>query len=232
MVLPIHAENIVIFAASSLKDAIDEIYAGQEIFVTYGGSGQLARQLEFGAQGDIFLSANPEWAEYVTENMDYIERQSLLSNALIFIGHDARLMADLEKYQDKPEQAAEIFEAALSQSIIALPNPDFVPAGQYAWEAMQSLGVNESALKTVIPTQNVRAALRLVELGEADFAFVYQSDIALTPEKFAKFLIPQSWYSPIDYDAVLLTEKGRTAYEALENSDEIFRKYGFIIHGE
>ncbi|MEM8797454.1 MAG: molybdate ABC transporter substrate-binding protein, partial [Pseudomonadota bacterium] len=171
------AERTIVFAAASLKTALDEIASayreetGVRIVPSYAGTSILARQIQQGAPADIFISANTEWMDWLAEQ-DAIQPDSridLLSNDLVLIASEKERASI---------SFAEGFDLAgyLGDRRIALALVDAVPAGIYAKAALTSLGQWESITPKAAQTDNVRAALRLVATGEAALGIVYGSD--------------------------------------------------------
>ncbi|MEJ0022670.1 MAG: molybdate ABC transporter substrate-binding protein [Alphaproteobacteria bacterium] len=172
------AKPLVVYAASSLTDAMKEIgplykAAGHlEPVFSYGASSALARQIEQGAKADVFASADEPWADYLAERklIDPATRASLLSNTLVLVSPT-----------DKPLKVKKIAKgfnlaAALGDGKLAMADPDSVPAGKYGKAALENLGVWASVENKVARAENVRAALRFVETGDAAAGIVYATD--------------------------------------------------------
>ena len=206
------AETITVFAAASLKEALDaavkpfESTTGHKVVVSYGASGALARQVEAGAPAAIFLSADLEWIDYVESRALAIEgtRVSLLGNALVLIA-PARSATTLKIVPGFD------LAAALAGGRLAIANPISVPAGRYAKAALVSLRAWQSVEMRIAPTENVRAALALVSRGEAPLGIVYRTD-ALA-EKNVRILdtFPAASHPPITYGLILLRNAGPAA---------------------
>jgi molybdate transport system substrate-binding protein len=172
-----HAETITVFAAASLKEALDaavkpfESSTGNKVVVSYAGSNALARQIEAGAPATLFISADLEWMDYVQKLGRVVAgtRRNLLGNDLVLVAPAASPVFlkitpgfDLAK--------------ALGGGRLALANPAAVPAGKYARTALISLGAWAGVEKHVAPAENVRAALALVSRNEAPLGIVYRTD--------------------------------------------------------
>ncbi|WP_175578912.1 molybdate ABC transporter substrate-binding protein [Croceibacterium ferulae] len=158
-----------VLAAASLQEALSDAgkawtAAGHPApRLSFAGSSALARQVEAGAPADLFISADEQW-------MDYLAERGLLrpgTRRLIATG-DLVLVAPLSS------DAAGI--TALNQGRLALADPDAVPAGRYAKAALQNLDLWAGVASRVVPAENVRAALALLERGEVPLAIVYASD--------------------------------------------------------
>ena len=161
----------VIFAASSLTEytsVLAKAYrkeTGESIQLSLAASSTLALQIEAGAPADLFVSANQDWSHFLENKL---ERKPLvrpyLGNQMVLVGKKG--MALPEHIRDwKPNKGR-----------IAIGNPEHVPAGQYAKIGLNALGLWEQVAPRMVPTANVREALRLVMIGEADWALVYSSD--------------------------------------------------------
>ncbi len=217
--------EITVFAAASLRGALDEVNTSysDDITVSYASSATLARQIQNGAPADIYISANPSWMQ-VLQNESLVQNppaEPLFSNQLVVIGTkpDADFkLANLPNLLDPARLALGITKA--------------VPAGIYAKEALTSLGVWQDTAPFTVQTDNVRAALRLVALGEVDYAIVYQTDALQEPRVHVLAHIPQSAHAPILYPAGQIADTDQAAqYLAFLHSPKaqaIFAEYGFV----
>ena len=176
---PAAAERAVILAAASSAHAIDEVIgqfdAGPEdrVVASYAGTSALARQIESGAPADIFLAANAAWMDHV-EALGLIEpgsRQALAGNRLVFVTGKS----DMTPFEPSPSLD---LGALLAGGRLAIGNPDHVPAGIYARQALEALGLWPGAKERLAPAADVRAALVLVARGEAPLGIVYATDVA------------------------------------------------------
>ena len=229
------AQNVTVFAAASLKEALDEeagrfkADTGQHVIVVYGASSALAKQIEAGAPAALFISADLEW-------MDYLEQRSLLvpGSRAKLLGNSLVLIAPAKSSASLKIAPGFALAAALGAEKIAIANPDSVPAGKYAKEALQSLGVWSGVEKQAVRTENVRAALALVARGEAAFGIVYRTD-ALA-EKAVRIVdaFPESTHAPIVYPMAVVKSGNSRAAAALadflrsEAARAIWSKHGFV----
>ena len=174
------ADEVVVFAAASLANALAEIEVGFEaatghdVQVSLAGSSALARQIEQGAPADIFLSASTEWMD-VIEAAGLIEagtRLYLLGNTLVLIGQGGAAPFAIEPGLD--------LVGMLGQGRLAMALVDSVPAGVYGKAALEHLGLWSTVEPLVAQTDNVRAALALVATGEAPLGIVYATDATAT----------------------------------------------------
>ena len=229
------AQNVAVFAAASLKEALDEEAGrfkpdtGQHVIVVYGSSSALAKQIEAGAPAALFISADLEW-------MDYLEQRSLLvpGSRAKLLGNSLVLIAPAKSSASLKIAPGFALAPALGAEKIAIANPDSVPAGKYAKEALQSLGVWSGVEKQAVRTENVRAALALVARGEAAFGIVYRTD-ALA-EKAVRIVdaFPESTHAPIVYPMAVVKSGNSRAAAALadflrsEAARAIWSKHGFV----
>jgi molybdate transport system substrate-binding protein len=217
-----------VFAAASLKSALDEVLAGQPDWrAAYAGSSVLARQILQGAPADVFISANALWMDELARAgaLEPGTRRDLLSNRLALIaapGVDA----------PAPAPGADL-AAALGDGRLAMALVDAVPAGIYGKAALTSLGVWDAVAPRVAQADNVRAALRLVASGAAPLGIVYATDAAAEPRVRLIGLFPQNSHPPIRYPVALLRdhgEGGRALYDRIVGAQAraIFAAHGFL----
>lgn len=171
------AETIVVFAAASLKPALDPVAAlwmartGDVARVSYGSSSALARQIEAGAGADVYLAAAVNWMDYLQERdlIDAGSRVDLWGNALSLLAHDP--MARPFALDATTDLAGLLGDEKLAMALV-----DAVPVGQYGKAALEALGLWQSVAGQVVQTQDARATVALVATGEAGFGVVYATD--------------------------------------------------------
>ena len=230
-----HTATVTVFAATSLKEALDaqarrfEAGSGNKVVVSYGGSNALARQIEAGAPADVFLSADAAW-------MDYLDARSLLARGtrLDLLGN--RLVLIVPAASTSTLRIAPNFAlaAALGADRLAMANPDSVPAGRYGKAALTALGVWASIETKVARTENVRAALKLVARGEAPYGIVYATDARAEPAVRVLDTFPASTHPPVVYPmAVIAASRSPEAARALagylasDAARATWQRYGF-----
>ena len=215
MALPAMAGEVVVFAAASLKTALDGVAAdfeaatGHEVTVSYAGSNALAKQIIDGAPADIFLSAAVNWMDEVEKAGLVVPgtRADLLGNRLVLIAH-GKGVAQVEIVPGF-DLAGLLGDGRLSMAMV-----DAVPAGQYGKAALEHLGVWPAVAGAVAQSENVRAALSLVAAGEAPFGIVYASDAAAEDNVTVVATFPEESHPPIVYPVALLTEAADAADRA------------------
>ncbi|MCA0274054.1 MAG: molybdate ABC transporter substrate-binding protein [Proteobacteria bacterium] len=233
---PAAAEEVVVFAAASLKNALDSIAAdfqtatGDTVTISYAGSNALAKQIIEGAPADIFVSAAVNWLDEV-EKAGLVApgaRKDLLGNSLVLVAHGK----DAEPVEIGPgfDLMALLGDGKLSMAMV-----DSGPAGQYGKASLESLGLWSSVEGSVAQSENVRAALALVSSGEAPYGVVYASDAAADDNVLVIGTFPDDSHKPIVYPAALLTvaqdEADKAFFAALSSkaSDATFTAEGFAV---
>jgi molybdate transport system substrate-binding protein len=231
------ATTITIFAAASLKNALDAAAAaykkstGNKVVVSYAGSSALAKQIEQGAPADIFMSADLDWMDYV-QNKKLIKddtRFNLLGNRLVLIAPKAST-STLKIAPNFP------LAVAVGDGRIAMANVKSVPAGKYGSAALEKLGVWKDVEPKVAQADNVRAALALVAQGEAPFGIVYETDAVAEPKVKVVDAFPEDSHPPIIYPvAIVSSAKNADAakifidYLKTADAQAFFTKQGFSI---
>jgi len=225
------AQQPVVFAAASLKNALDDIAAMSPARPTmsYGPSSGLARQIESGAPAQVFIPADLDWMDYLQQRklIRQETRKNLLGNKLVLIAPSGSTV----KVDIGPG-----FPLAklLGDGRLATADPAAVPAGKYAKAALEKFGAWDSVAGKLAPADNVRAALLMVARGEAPLGMVYSTDAAVEPKVRIVAAFPDGSHPPIIYPAALTASapaSGPAAdFLALMSSPaarKVFEKYGF-----
>lgn len=226
MMTSARAEPVVVFAAASLKGALDEAAKSfpHEVTVSYGGSGAIARQVALGAPADVVILAHVNWMNWIEEQgfIDRGSRVSLWGNRLVLIGAPGVSLNTL---------SGPALRDALGDGRLAVGQVASVPAGIYAREWLAAAGLWPAVEDRLAETENVRAALMLVARGEAPLGIVYASD-ARAANVTVLHRVDPDLHGPITYPAALV--HNRSAPEAadflsyLENDPQgIFAAHGF-----
>jgi molybdate transport system substrate-binding protein len=194
----------LVFAAASMKTALDEVAAqwqretGKKVVISYAASNTLIKQIEQGAPADIFISADLDWMDYGQQkNLINAEtRSNLLSNRIVLVApKDATLTLKITPGFD--------LASALKGGRLAMANVDAVPAGKYGKAALEKLGAWDGVKGKIAQADNVRAALALVSLREAPLGIVYQTDAASDPAVKIVATFPEDSHPPITYPIAL-----------------------------
>lgn len=233
---PARAAEILVFAAASLKEALDEAAhaydrrTGDSTKISYAASSALARQIENGAPADLFVSADRDWMDYLQQRnlIRPATRKNLLGNRLVIVAPaDANVTLAI-----KPGFK---LAAALHGEHLSMADPDSVPAGKYGKAALQKLGVWNSVEPVILRAENVRAALLFVSRHEAPLGIVYATDAAADPGVRVVGVFPTETHPPIVYPiAVTAQSKNPNAPRLLEflgtpEAKAIFVKHGFAV---
>ncbi|HXQ51842.1 MAG TPA: molybdate ABC transporter substrate-binding protein [Stellaceae bacterium] len=232
---PAAADDVLVFAAASLKNALDDAAqdfgkGGDTVRISYGASSALAKQIENGAPADLFISADLDWMNEIAGKglIKPATRANLLGNTLVLIAPSDSTLA-LAIAPDFP------LAQALGAGRLAMADPDAVPAGKYGKAALQKLGVWDGVAGKVAAAADVRAALRFVSRKEAPLGIVYRTDAAADPGVRIVATFPDGTYPPIIYPiAALASSKSRAAdrflaYLHSPAAKPFFDKQGFAV---
>jgi molybdate transport system substrate-binding protein len=233
------AADVTVFAAASLKNALDdagkryEAKTGDKVIVSYAASSALAKQIENGAPADIFFSADLDWMDYLEQNklIDTASRHTLLGNTLVLIApKDSTASLVIEK--NFP-----LLQALGADGKLAMASIDTVPAGKYGKAALTHLGVWEAVSPRVAQAENVRAALALVAKGEAPLGIVYGTDAKSEQAVRVVGTFPEDSHPKILYPVALTASAKPEARKFLEfllspEAAPSFEAQGFSIEGK
>ena len=233
----LRAEPVKVFAAASLKNALDEAGtawtgkdAAKSIAASYAASSALAKQIEQAAPADIFISADLDW-------MDYVEERKLIKDGTrkILLGNDLVLVAAKGSgITIELKQGADL-AGALAGEKLAVGDVKAVPAGKYARAALETLGLWAAVEASLAQAENVRAALALVARGEARLGIVYATDAKAEPQVEVAGTFPDDSHPPIVYPVAVIatsTNPDAQAFLAFLSSPEaraIFTAQGFKV---
>jgi len=229
-----HAAEIQVFAAASLTDAMAEVATAYRavnadtLRFNLAGSNALARQIQEGAPADVFISAdNAKMNSLETAGLllDGTRRNLLGNTLVIVVGSSSPLAIGSAKSLEQP-----------GIQRIALADPKGVPAGIYAREYLEKSGVWEAIKDRVIPTENVRAALAVVESGDVDAGIVYRTDAAISKAVRVAYEVPLAEGPEISYPVAVLKNSDHPnearrflEFLASDRGLSIFKKHGFLV---
>ncbi|MGQ3676346.1 molybdate ABC transporter substrate-binding protein [Xanthobacter sp. TB0139] len=232
------AATALTFAAASLTNAVQDIEKAWEakgnpaVKLSFAASSDLARQIEAGAPAAIFASANVKW-------MDYLEKKEMIisSSRVTPIGN-ALVLVTSASSDVKPVEISKTLDLSAmlgKDGRIVTGLVDSVPAGIYAKTALTTLGLWESVKARIVGASSVRAALALVERGEASFGIVYATDAAIAKNVKVIGTFPAGSHPPVQYPFALI--KGHDTPEARDfftyltgpEAKDVYKKYGFSI---
>lgn len=230
---PLPAAEITVFAAASLTNALAEIGAahekatGDKVRYNFAASNTLARQIEAGAPADVFFSADEAQMDTLAKKnlIDKATRKPLLGNTLVIVtapdGPAISKVADL---------------AGPAVKRLSLGNPQAVPAGVYAKQHLENAGLWERVQAKIVPAENVRAALAVVESGNAEAGIVYKTDAAVSKKVKVALEIPASEGPAITYPVAMVAGGGKGGsaakflnYLSSKKAGAVFTKHGFAL---
>jgi molybdate transport system substrate-binding protein len=228
---PVVADEVTVYAAASLTDALKEVAQGFEgetghkVVFNLGASNDLARQIRAGAPADVFFSADKAQMDGLEAAglVRAADRVDVLSNVLVVVVPASR--------------TARMSQPSDLQAVkrLAVADPEAVPAGVYARTWLESIGLWDKLEDKVIPTLNVRAALSAVESENADAGIVYRTDAAISKRVKVAFEVPKDKGPAIVYPMAPLAGSKKPAaaelvrYLTSAHSREVYRRYGFIV---
>ena len=229
------AETIRVFAAVSLTEAVAEVgkafqeATGNEVRFSFAGSSILARQIAQGAPADVYFSANPAWMDYLVKE-DMIAagtRRDVLGNRLVVISP----VGDSFSFRiEKGAPFGNSFEGRL-----AMADPDHVPAGHYARQALTWLGWWREVEDRLATSQNVRVALAYVEREACQIGIVYATDAQASKKVKVAGEFPEEASDSIVYPMAVIRNRQRSEvnrfvkFVGSEVASSLFKKHGFIV---
>ena len=228
------AEQVTVFAAASLKNALDAVSSAwtaqtqNKAVISYAASSALAKQIEQGAPADIFFSADLDWMDYLGEKklIDTVSVRKLLGNDIVLIAPmDSKVTAEIVPGLD--------LAGLLGDGRLAIGDVKSVPAGKYAKAALETLGAWDAVKDRLAQTENVRAALKLVALGETPLGIVYRTDAEAEAAVKVVGVFPAGSHPDIVYPVARVAasqKEGASAFIdflASPEAREIFTAQGF-----
>lgn len=228
------AEKLRVYAASSMTNAVNLLVEEFEknhtvdVIPVYASTSSLVRQIERGAPADIFISANEKWMTHLVDRK-YVSSDNvtnLCENELVLIApKGSSVSLDLSQ--------GEQWTKLLTNERLAVGNTMSVPAGIYAKEALETLGVWDDVSSRLAPSNNVRMALALVERSEAKLGIVYKTDALLSKEVNLVETFPSDLHTPIRYPVAKMSDKviAEEFYIFLdtEKAKDILNSFGFEV---
>jgi molybdate transport system substrate-binding protein len=235
--LTARAQELTVFAAASLTDAMKDISAQwaqaghQPLRMSFGSSSTLARQIEQGAPANLFASADQRWMDYLADKKLIVPetRKDLLGNDLVLVVP-----------ADKPQRVNigpnfDVVGMLGPNGRVATGDPAHVPVGIYAEQALKKLGIWDAVSPRLARTDDVRAALLLVERGEAPAGIVYATDAAVSKGVMVAGVFPANSHDPVSYPFAVVksgdTPEARALMTYLSDPEAraIFVKRGFKV---
>ncbi|MBI3677970.1 MAG: molybdate ABC transporter substrate-binding protein [Proteobacteria bacterium] len=233
------AADVTVFAATSLTEALQKVgdayklRTGKDVVFSFAASSALARQIEASSGGtDVYISADSDWMDYLDNRglIAHDTRKDLLGNHLVLVAPaDSNIKLSIAPHFD--------LVGALNSGRLAIADPDSVPAGRYAKQALSSLGVWGGVADLLVQAENVRVALAYVARGEAPLGIVYTTDAMSQPKVKIVGEFPDATHDKIVYPAALTKDARPGAKAFLDFLDSpqataIFQKAGFVVLGD
>jgi molybdate transport system substrate-binding protein len=230
------ADEVTVFAAASLKNALDAVSAAwtestrNKAVISYAASSALAKQIEQGAPADVFFSADLDWMNYLGEKnlIDKAGVTRLLGNDIVLIApKDSSLAAEIAPGFD--------LAGLLGEGRLAMGDVKSVPAGKYGKAALETLGVWASVEGKLAQAENVRAALKLVATGEAPLGIVYRTDAGAEPAVRILGVFPADSHPEIVYPVARVAASRNEAaaffidFVTSPAATQIFKAQGFKL---
>jgi molybdate transport system substrate-binding protein len=227
-------EPVTVFAAASLTDVLKAAATTWQgkghgpVVLSFGSSSAIAKQVEAGAPADIFASADEKWMKYLGDKRliaaDTVHRP---------IGNDLVLVAPADSKVSIMIAPNFDLAGALAGGRLSIGDPKGVPAGTYGKQALTKLGVWDSVEAQTAPAENVRAALALVQRGEAPLGIVYATDARSVKDIKVIGTFPDDSHDPIVYPMGIVAGHDRPEVKAFfdfllsAEGKQLFTSYGF-----
>ncbi len=226
---------VTVFAAASLTNVLQKIgddftrATGVPVRLSFAASSVLARQIEAGASADVFVSADQEWMDYLDQRglIDKATRRNVVGNRLVLVAPAASPL----QLKIAPGFA---IAAALGKGRLATGDPDSVPVGRYARQALTTLGVWNDVADRLVRAEDVRHALMFVARGEVPLGIVYETDARMDPRVRVIDTFPNGTHLPIAYPVAATKGSGPDAgrfadYLRSEAGRATFESFGFTV---
>ena len=222
------SKEIVVSAAASLKNCLEEILpeyeklSGDKVLLNLGGSGTLRTQIENGVPVDLFISADQKNVKILVDK-DMAKKENsydFLSNSLILV--------------KSPYSKSNInsIEGLNSDIYLVIGNPDTAPVGNYTLTALKNLEILDKLNREkLVYAKDVSAVVQYVEMGEADFGVIYNSDRNRMKNPIVVEEFPENSYDKVIYSVAILNNSDdvKKLFEFLRENKEVFKKYGFVV---
>jgi molybdate transport system substrate-binding protein len=228
--------ELTVFAAASTTEVIAEAAKRYEqahathVTTSFGSSSTLAKQIKEGAGADVFVSADEDWMDDLAKAgaIQVDTRVDLLANSLVLVAPKGK------GFSVKVSKEFDFAGALPSVKRIAVADPEHVPAGIFSRQSLEALGWWEGLKDRMAPTLDVRAALRLVEMGEADAGIVYSTDARASEKVEVVAEFPEETHKPIRYPVAACSKAGPEARKFVEflrseGMSAVYKEHGFGV---
>ena len=222
------SKEIVVSAAASLKNCLEEILpeyeklSGDKVLLNLGGSGTLRTQIENGVPVDLFISADQKNVKILVDK-DMAKKENtynFLSNSLILVK------------SPYSKSNINLIEGLNSDIYLVIGNPDTAPVGNYTLTALKNLEILDKLNREkLVYAKDVSAVVQYVEMGEADFGVIYNSDRNRMKNPIVVEEFPENSYDKVIYSVAILNNSDdvKKLFEFLRENKEVFKKYGFVV---
>ena len=223
------SKEIVVSAAASLKNCLEEILpeyeklSGDKVLLNLGGSGTLRTQIENGVPVDLFISADQKNVNILVDK-NIVKKENtydFLSNSLILVK---------SPYSKSSVNSVEGLKN--SDVYLVIGNPDTAPVGNYTLTALKNLEILDKLNKEkLVYAKDVSAVVKYIEMGEADFGVIYNSDKNRMKNPIVIEEFPENSYDKVIYSVAILnnSEDVKKLFEFFKEKKEIFKKHGFVV---
>ena len=223
------SKEIVVSAAASLKNCLEEILpeyeklSGDKVLLNLGGSGTLRTQIENGVPVDLFISADQKNVKILVDK-NIVKKENtydFLSNSLILV-----------KSPYSKSNINSIEGLKNSDVYLVIGNPDTAPVGNYTLTALKNLEILDKLNREkLVYAKDVSAVVQYVEIGEADFGVIYNSDRNRMKNPIVVEEFPENSYDKVIYSVAILNNSDdvKKLFEFLRENKEVFKKYGFVV---
>ena len=223
------SKEIVVSAAASLKNCLEEILpeyeklSGDKVLLNLGGSGTLRTQIENGVPVDLFISADQKNVKILVDK-NIVKKENtydFLSNSLILV-----------KSPYSKSNINSVEELKNSDVYLVIGNPDTAPVGNYTLTALKNLEILDKLNREkLVYAKDVSAVVQYVEMGEADFGVIYNSDKNRMKNPIVVEEFPENSYDKVIYSVAILNNSDdvKKLFEFLRENKEVFKKYGFVV---
>lgn len=231
-------EKIYIYAAASTTDVVKELLdnykkinrSSAEFVTVFGSSGDLAKQVEAGADASIFISADTKWVKYLDE-----KKLVQAGTSSVFASNELVVVAS-PNAKNKFKSPEKLFEA-LDDSNLAMGDVKSVPAGKYGMEALQFHKAWDkiSGANKIAYYPDVRKVLNAVETSQCDYGIVYKTDAKMSSKVKIVYTFKAKSHSPIDYPVCVINGKNNEEVKAFMKflksgkAKAVLKKYGFAV---
>lgn len=229
--------KVTVYAAASMTNALQDIAASykkaeptEDVVFSFASSSTLAKQIEQGAPANIFISANTKWMQYLSE-----KGLTIKLSEKVLVGNSLVMIAPSSAKENSVDIVKGEWVNQLKDTYLSVGDPDHVPAGIYAKEALTKLNLWDKVSEKLARAKDVRGALALVERAEVPYGIVYNTDAKVTDKVKIMGEFPAGSYEAVEYPAAIMKDhdnkESQAFFSYLQSSEakKVFEKYGFTV---